>query len=68
MSNSLGKGLGAVNNTTTVGLAFVKGDSKFLRLLSEESSDASSDTKDKELALSKAVDVMAQSTETTADF
>ncbi|XP_057500776.1 uncharacterized protein LOC130784804 isoform X1 [Actinidia eriantha] len=40
----------------------------FLRLLSEESSDGSSDMKDKELALSKAVDVMAQSTETTADF
>ncbi|KAG5534597.1 hypothetical protein RHGRI_022647 [Rhododendron griersonianum] len=37
----------------------------FLRLLSEESTDTSSEMKDVELALSKSVDVMAQTTETT---
>lgn len=37
----------------------------FLRLLSEESGDTSSESKDKELALSKAVDAMASSIETT---
>lgn len=39
--------------------------SQFLRLLSEESTDTSSEMKDMELALSKSVDVMAQTTETT---
>ncbi|KAE9446067.1 hypothetical protein C3L33_22050, partial [Rhododendron williamsianum] len=39
--------------------------SQFLRLLSEESTDTSSEMKDVELALSKSVDVMAQTTETT---
>lgn len=38
---------------------------QFLRLLSEESADTSSEMKDMELALSKSVDVMAQSTEAT---
>ncbi|KAI8541188.1 hypothetical protein RHMOL_Rhmol08G0042200 [Rhododendron molle] len=37
----------------------------FLRLLSEEITDTSSELKDMELALSKSVDVMAQTTETT---
>ncbi|KAF7136431.1 hypothetical protein RHSIM_Rhsim08G0035400 [Rhododendron simsii] len=37
----------------------------FLRLLSEDSTDTSSEMKDMELALSKSVDVMAQTTETT---
>ncbi|XP_057959978.1 uncharacterized protein LOC131152236 [Malania oleifera] len=36
----------------------------FLRLVTEESDDSSSERSDKELALSKAVDVMAQSMET----
>ncbi|XP_052196809.1 uncharacterized protein LOC127804113 [Diospyros lotus] len=61
-----------IDSTAWTGLEETSGSSPakhhigaFSRLLSEESGDTSSDIEDKELALSKGIDAMAQSMETT---